>query len=106
MTVVDDVLVALVDPTRRELLDRLSRRGTATATVLATDLPISRQAVVQHLAVLGKAGLVGDVRAGRERRFAVRTERLAETARWFDDLASEWERRLARIKRIAEAPEA
>ena len=46
------VFVALADPTRRALLDRLAQRGPATVTELASDLPITRQAVAKHLAVL------------------------------------------------------
>jgi DNA-binding transcriptional ArsR family regulator len=102
---VDDVLAALADPTRRRLLDVLAARGEATATMLATDLPVSRQAVVKHLAVLGAAGLVSSGRAGREVRYSVRSERLDATARWMAGLAAEWDRRLATIKRLAEAPD-
>ena len=102
MTRVDDVLGALVEPTRRALLDHLAERGAATATELAGDLPISRQAVVQHLAVLANAGLVDGHRIGRERRFTVKTERLVETARYLDGLAVDWERRLQAIKAAAE----
>jgi DNA-binding transcriptional ArsR family regulator len=100
---VEDVLSALADPTRRDLLERLSRHGRATATTLAAELPISRQAVVQHLAVLDGVGLVAAQREGRERRFEVRTDPLTETARWMESLASEWDTRLAAIRRIAEA---
>ncbi|WSK91195.1 metalloregulator ArsR/SmtB family transcription factor [Streptomyces sp. NBC_00073] len=103
--VVDSVLAALADPTRRQMLDLLSAQGQATATTLAGGLPISRQAVVKHLAVLDAAGLVGSVKVGREVRFAVRPEALDATARWMAALASDWDRRLARIKRIAEAAE-
>ncbi|AKH82176.1 ArsR family transcriptional regulator [Streptomyces sp. CNQ-509] len=103
--VVDSVLAALADPTRRQMLDLLSARGQATATTLAGGLPISRQAVVKHLAVLDAAGLVGSVKVGREVRYAVRSEALDATARWMAALASDWDRRLARIKRIAEAAE-
>lgn len=103
VTVIEDVLSALVDPTRRTLLDQLAERGAATATVLASELPITRQAVVQHLAVLAQAGLVTGDRRGRERWFTVRTESVSETARWLDGLAAEWERRLQAIKRIAES---
>lgn len=98
----EDVLTALADPTRRRLLDQLSAAGSATATALAEDLPISRQAVVQHLAVLDAVGLVSGRRDGRERRFQVRAERLSETARWMNGLAAQWDSRLAAIKRIAE----
>jgi DNA-binding transcriptional ArsR family regulator len=104
--VVDGVLAALADPTRRQVLDRLSDRGQATATTLADGLPISRQAVVKHLAVLDTAGLVAATKVGREVRYAVRPDALDTTARWMAALAAEWDRRLARIKRLAEAAEA
>jgi DNA-binding transcriptional ArsR family regulator len=99
---VDAVLAALADPTRRQLLDRLAAHGEVTATVLAGELPVSRQAVVQHLAVLDAVGLVQGRREGRERRFRVRTDRLIETARWLDTLAAQWDRRLDVIQRLAE----
>jgi len=100
---VEEVLSALADPTRRELLERLAERGYATATTLARELPISRQAVVQHLAVLDAVGLVSGNWSGREHRFEVRTERLSETARWMNDLAVKWDRRLEMIRQIAES---
>lgn len=102
-TSVDEVLAALADPTRRRLLDALAARGEATATVLAAELPVTRQAIVKHLAVLDRAGLVEGRRLGREMRYSVRSEPLDATARWMADVASEWDRRLAAIKRIAEA---
>jgi DNA-binding transcriptional ArsR family regulator len=101
----DEVFVALADPTRRQLLDELAARGEASATTLALPLPVSRQAVVKHLAVLGRAGLVRGVRRGREVRYTVRPERLDATARWLAGLAAEWDTRLAAIKRLAEADE-
>lgn len=104
-TAVEEVLTALADPTRRRLLDRLSVHGRTTATALADELPISRQAVMQHLAVLDAVGLVSGQRDGRERRYEVRPERLTETARWMDGLAAQWDSRLAAIKRISELPD-
>jgi DNA-binding transcriptional ArsR family regulator len=100
---VEDVLAALADPTRRGLLDSLSKHGPATATALAEEAPISRQAVVQHLAVLDAVGLVVGTRSGRERRFELRTGPLSETARWMEGLARQWDLRLETIRRIAEA---
>ncbi|WP_370970815.1 ArsR/SmtB family transcription factor [Amycolatopsis sp. cg9] len=100
--VVDGVLAALADPTRRRVLDLLAAHGPATATTLAAGLPVSRQAVVKHLAVLDAAGLVDSVKAGREVRYAVRSDALDATARWMAALAAEWDRRLAKIKRFAE----
>jgi DNA-binding transcriptional ArsR family regulator len=101
----DDVFVALADPTRRRLLDVLAARGEASATLLAVELPVSRQAVVKHLAVLDRAGLVRGSRRGREVRYSVRPERLDATARWLSGLAAEWDARLTAIKRLAEADE-
>ena len=101
----DSVLVALADPTRRQLLDLLVAQGEATATTLAARLPVSRQAVVKHLAVLDAAGLVSGGRVGREVRYAVRPAALDATARWMAALAVDWDRRLANIKHAAEAPE-
>ena len=104
-SVVTGVLVALADPTRRQLLDLLSEQGQATATTLAEAMPVSRQAVVKHLTVLDDAGLVAATKAGREVRYTVRPDALDTTARWMAGLASDWDRRLARIKRVAEAAE-
>ncbi|MGW3635879.1 ArsR/SmtB family transcription factor [Streptomyces sp. NPDC005122] len=103
--VFDSVLVALADPTRRQLLELLAARGEATATTLAEGLPVSRQAVVKHLSVLDAAGLVTGGRVGREVRYAVRPSALSATARWMATLATDWDRRLADIKHIAEAAE-
>ena len=102
---VDDILAALADPTRRRVLDVIAARGEATATMVAAELPVSRQAVVKHLAVLERAGLVSGQRRGREVRYSVRPVPLVATAQWITDLAAEWEGRLARIKRLAESPE-
>jgi DNA-binding transcriptional ArsR family regulator len=106
LDVVDDVLAALADPMRRRLLDRLADHGETTATVLATELPVTRQAVVQHLAVLGQVQLVRSQRSGRERRYTVHPEPLTATARWMTQVAAQWDGRLAAIKALAEAAEA
>lgn len=103
---VDGVLAALADPTRRKLLDLLAARGEVSATALAERLPVTRQAVVKHLAVLDAAGLVSGHRVGREVRYEVRPAALDATARWMVALAADWDRRLATIKRLAEAAEA
>jgi DNA-binding transcriptional ArsR family regulator len=103
---VDGVLAALADPTRRQLLDQLAARGEVSATALAEGLPVTRQAVVKHLAVLDAAGLVSGHRVGREVRYEVHPAALDATARWMVALAADWDRRLAGIKRLAEAAEA
>ncbi|MCY1142100.1 metalloregulator ArsR/SmtB family transcription factor [Actinoplanes sp. Pm04-4] len=102
MTAELQVLAALADPTRWQLLDRLAGQE-ATATVLAADLPVTRQAVVKHLGVLERAGLVRAHRQGREMRYVVRAERLDETARWMAAAARRWDDRLATIRKLAES---
>ena len=102
---IDRVLAALADPMRRRLLDLLASRGESTATALSADLPVSRQAVLQHLTVLGQVGLVTSSRSGRERRFAVRSEQLTATAAWMTRLARQWDTRLDAIRSIAESPD-
>jgi DNA-binding transcriptional ArsR family regulator len=97
------VFAALADPTRWRVLSLLAERGDGTATTLAGELPVSRVAVIKHLAVLDRAGLVESRRRGREVLYTVRPERLDATARWMAGLASEWDARLAAIKRMAEA---
>ena len=100
---VGDVLVALADPTRRRLLDLLAAHDAVTATTLAGRLPVSRQAIVKHLAVLDAAGLVVADRVGREVRYSLRPAGLDATTRWVSSLAADWDRRLAAVKRVAEA---
>jgi DNA-binding transcriptional ArsR family regulator len=97
-----EVLSALADPTRWRLMDEIALLGGTTATVLATGLPVSRQAVVKHLGILERAGLVTGRRAGREMRYSVRLERLDATARWMAEAARRWDVRLAAIKALAE----
>jgi DNA-binding transcriptional ArsR family regulator len=97
-----EVFAALADPTRWRLLEELARRGRGTATTLASEMPVSRPAVIKHLAVLGRAGLVERQRLGREVMFAIRTEPLQETANWMARLASDWDGRLTALKRLAE----
>jgi DNA-binding transcriptional ArsR family regulator len=100
-----EIFAALADPTRWRVLTLLAERGEATATTLAGDLPVSRVAVIKHLAVLDRAGLVRSRRAGREVRYTVRPDRLTATARQLDAIAGEWDARLAAIKRLAEEGE-
>jgi DNA-binding transcriptional ArsR family regulator len=99
----DELWSAIADGSRRRLLDLLVRDGEATASSLARHVAVTRQAVVKHLAVLEHAGLVTRHRAGREVRFRVDADRLDEATRAMAQLARDWDRRLATIKRLAEA---
>src|ERR671931_713569 len=100
---VDELWSAVADPTRRRVLDVLLGRGEATATIVAGELPVTRQAVAKHLAVLGRAGLVEGRRQGREVRYAIRPQRLDAARRSLAHVAAGWDARLAAIKRIAES---
>lgn len=101
--VLDELFAVLADPTRRALLLRLVRGGPDTATRLVEDFPVSRQAVVKHLQVLAEAGLVTPERVGREVRYRATTERLAAAVGWLLDAGAQWDRRLDRLVRRAEA---
>jgi DNA-binding transcriptional ArsR family regulator len=85
------VLAALADARRRELLELLAGKPGASAGGLAALLPVSRQAVAQHLAVLEEARLVTRRRAGRQVLFTVRPEGLRAAAGWLTARAAAWE---------------
>jgi DNA-binding transcriptional ArsR family regulator len=103
----DDALwAAVADPTRRRVLEALLEQGEATGTALAQALPVTRQAVAKHLAVLDRVGLVAGRRHGREVRYAVQLQRLDDAAEAMARVAAQWDRRLARIKRLAESAQA
>jgi DNA-binding transcriptional ArsR family regulator len=93
------VFAALADPTRRHLVAVLGAGGGATATGLAAELPISRQAVAKHLATLGRAGLVSQSRRGREAVFELDPRPLADAAQWLTAVGAEWDARLAELQR-------
>jgi DNA-binding transcriptional ArsR family regulator len=99
----DELVAAVTEPTRRQLLDLLLERGESTATALADNLPITRQAVSKHLAVLTRVGLVAGEKRGREMRYRLNVERLDRATRSLGELAAAWDQRLLLIKQIAEA---
>lgn len=90
------VFGALSDPTRRRLLSTLSRQP-ATATDLAHDLPISRQAVTKHLLALSKAGLLAPKRSGRDVRYVVTPAPLTAAASWMATVGGQWDDRLGAL---------
>ncbi|WP_420115182.1 ArsR/SmtB family transcription factor [Pseudactinotalea sp.] len=98
---VADVCAALADASRWEIL-RLVGEEALSASELAQQLPITRQAIARHLGVLAEAGLVEPERAGRQLRYRALGGRLSELARHLEVIGSGWDRRLDRIKAIAE----
>ena len=95
------VFAALGDDTRWSVLARLGE-GPASASALARELPVSRQAIVKHLEVLRGAGLVESEQVGREQVFRAIGGRLSDVARQLERIGALWETRLDRIKRLAE----
>jgi DNA-binding transcriptional ArsR family regulator len=96
----DAVFSALGDPTRRGLIERLAGGATVTASGLATELPISRQAIAKHLGALGRARLVRSRRVGRETQYSLDAAPLEEAARWIATVGAEWDGRLADLERL------
>ena len=101
----DEIWSAIGDPTRRRILDLLLVDGGGTATTLSEQLPVTRQAVAKHLAVLDRVALVRATPAGREKRYRVDDAQLARAAAQLASVGSAWDARLQRIKQIAEAIE-
>jgi DNA-binding transcriptional ArsR family regulator len=94
---VDAVFTALADPTRRAVLQSLSARPELTASRLAGELPVTRQAVTKHLAALHRAGLVQAHREGRETHYEVMPAPLAEAMGWMAEVGGRWDERLGRL---------
>ncbi|MGW4873704.1 ArsR/SmtB family transcription factor [Streptomyces chartreusis] len=99
----DELWSAIGDPTRRTLINLLLASGTGTATSLSAGLPLTRQAVSKHLAVLDRVGLIHAEPAGRERHYRIDQAQLARAAAQLATVGSAWDARLRRIKTIAEA---
>jgi DNA-binding transcriptional ArsR family regulator len=100
----DLVFAALADPTRRRLLDELSQEGPRSATDLAPGYPMSRQAVVKHLAALADAGLLVAERHGREVRYRLLPDPLTDATAWLAEVGSRWDRRLVALARQLSGP--
>ena len=93
------VFDALADPNRRYVVQALAQRGAATATELASELPVTRQAVAKHLAALNDAGLVESRREGRETLYELTPQPLGAAMDWIADVGAVWDSRLAALRR-------
>ena len=95
------LFAALADPTRRQVVRSLAREQAVTASGLAGELPMSRQAVAKHLSALERAGLVEPRREGRETRYRLTPEPLDAAIAWMEDVGARWDRSLARLSERA-----
>ena len=107
--VAEQVFAALADPTRRAILAALASGGPATATDLAVDLPITRQAIAKHLALLATAGLVTAEPGERRRvRYRLRSAPMQVAQQFLAALARDWDSTLGaltdHLDRVAQGP--
>jgi DNA-binding transcriptional ArsR family regulator len=97
---VEQTFAALADPTRIQIVTRLSR-GSASVSELATPHSMSLRAVLKHVQVLEAAGLVRTVKDGRTRRCSLDTARIDSATRWMDQVRQRWTGRLDRLEEYA-----
>jgi DNA-binding transcriptional ArsR family regulator len=100
----DLMFQALSDPTRRAMIERLSR-GPASVSELAKPFDISLPAVVQHLAALENSGLVTSQKVGRVRTCQLQSDALSQAEQWINDRRTSWVKRLDRLGELLEAEE-
>ena len=97
----DRTFSALSDPTRRDILERLST-GPASISQLARPYRISLPGVMKHVRILEEANLVTTDKHGRTRECRLGPERMDDATRWIERYRSQWERRLHRLEAIIE----
>lgn len=96
------LFAALGDETRLALVARLCSGGPQSIARLTTGSAVTRQAITKHLDVLAGAGLVHDLRRGRERIWELDTDRLGEAGRCLDQISKQWDEALARLRKLVE----
>jgi DNA-binding transcriptional ArsR family regulator len=101
----DAVFGALADGTRRSLFALLGQRGESSATDLARELPVTRQAIQKHLGTLSDAGLVAARRSGREVLYRPTPAPMSDALAWIAEVGGQWDDRLAALERsLARGP--
>lgn len=93
---------ALGDPTRLKLVALLCEGGAYSISQLTETTDISRQGVTKHLNVLAEAGVVSDLKTGRERLWQLEVNKLDEAKLALETIGREWEQALGRLKRFVE----
>jgi DNA-binding transcriptional ArsR family regulator len=96
------IFAALGDPTRLALVDRLCAEGPGSISRLTEGTQVTRQAITKHLRVLAGAGLVKDVRRGRERIWELEAGPLEDARAWLDQVSARWDSALERLKALVE----
>jgi DNA-binding transcriptional ArsR family regulator len=96
------VFTALGDPVRLALVSRLSSEGPLSIAELTGTTRVTRQAVSKHLDVLAGAGLVRDLKVGRERIWELDPRGLDQTRKYLDQISKRWDEALDRLKRFVE----
>jgi DNA-binding transcriptional ArsR family regulator len=98
----NSVMVALADPTRRQIVEILSDGRARSVSEITCHFGISRQAVAKHLAVLNRGGLLASHRQGRDRKNRLNPEGFDSLMRWFDHYSAFWDDRLSMLKQQVE----
>ena len=93
-----EVFSALGDPTRFEVLNRIASKGPASASALADELPVSRQAISKHLSALEEVGLLIRERRGREIAYVFEPGPLQDVVAWVGRVGVAWDDRLKRLQ--------
>jgi DNA-binding transcriptional ArsR family regulator len=96
-----DVFQAIADPTRREILKLLSEKERPISEI-SSHFPVSRTAVAKHLHILEEANLISGQKVGREKRFRLHPEPLAELQQWLSYYEQFWSNKLSMLKHIVE----
>lgn len=100
---VSPIFAALGDETRLRIIAALCAGGAVSIAQLTAGTAITRQAVTKHLHVLAEAGLVHDVKQGRERRWEFEPSKIEEARRSLEAISRQWDHALARLKASVEA---
>jgi DNA-binding transcriptional ArsR family regulator len=96
------IFAALGDETRLELVARLSSEGPLSITRLTAGSAVTRQAITKHLTVLATAGIVSDLRRGRERIWELEPGQMEAARSYLDHVSKRWDEALHRLKRLVE----
>jgi len=102
LTRAEPIFAALGEETRLALVARLCARGPQSITRLTAGSAVTRQAITKHLHVLAGAGLVHDVRRGRERIWEIDAEGLDDARLWLEKISKRWDEALGRLKKLVE----